>query len=38
MFFSVVAHVLGISEFQCLCDLGIRHLLILPKVVGELLV
>jgi hypothetical protein len=36
--FPVVTHILGVSEFECLGDLGIRDFLILPEMVGEFLV
>jgi hypothetical protein len=36
--FSVVSHVLGVSKFECLGDLGVRDFLILPEIVGEFLV
>jgi hypothetical protein len=36
--FHVVTHILGVSEFECLGDLGIRDFLVLPKVVREFLV
>jgi hypothetical protein len=36
--FPMVAHILGVSEFECLGDLGVRGFFVLPEVVGEFLV
>jgi hypothetical protein len=33
--FVVVAHVLGVSELQCLCDLSVCDSGVFPKLVGE---
>jgi hypothetical protein len=37
MFFPMVAHILGVSKFECLGDLGVRGFFVLPEVVGEFL-
>jgi hypothetical protein len=36
--FPMVAHILGIYEFKCLGDLGVRGFFVLQEVVGEFLV
>ena len=36
--FAVVAHVLGVSDFQCLCDLSVYDIGVFTKVVGEFVV
>ena len=36
--YLVVTHVLGVSKFECLGDLGVRDSFILPEIVGEFLV
>ena len=38
IFFCVGTHVLGIYEFKSLGNLGIRHMFIFPKVVGDFMV
>ena len=36
--FPVITHILGVSKFKCLGDLGVGYLVVLPEVVREFLV